>query len=169
MLDEHVRFERTDGSFPEMNMGRKPAVVETERVFLRPLAQGDLDGFAFIFSDPEVTRFLRYEAGAYDRCRRELESWIAAYERQGFGMLGMVRKADGKLIGRCDFAALEMEGVGEIEIGCVLDRSFWGQGLATEATSALQTTALRDADSTASFRSCTPKIPPPCALPRRSE
>jgi ribosomal-protein-alanine N-acetyltransferase len=138
MSGEHVRLERADASFPDMNMGRKPSTVETARLCLRPLTQGDLDSFASIFSDPEVTRFLGYEAGVYERSRRELEFWIAAYERQGFGMLGMVRKADEKLIGRCGFAALEMEGVRELEIGCVLDRSVWGQGLATEAASAVR-------------------------------
>ena len=58
------------------------SVVETERLLLRPLAPADLEDFAAIFSDPEVTRYLGYDAGDYGRSRRELEFWIDAHERR---------------------------------------------------------------------------------------
>ena len=114
------------------------SVVETERLLLRPLAPADLEDFAAIFSDPEVTRYLGYDAGDYGRSRRELEFWIDAHERRGTGMSGVVHKADGRLIGRCGFAPWELDGMREIELSFVLNRSYWGQGIATEAVAALR-------------------------------
>lgn len=120
--------------------GAKPEgmVLETERLLLRPFAPGDLEAFASVFADPEVTRFLGFESGSFDRCRRELEFWMDAYGRQGFGMLAVVSKAEGELIGRCGFARWEVEGAQEVELGCVLKREYWGRGLGTEAASALR-------------------------------
>ena len=71
------------------------SVVETERLLLRPLAPGDLEDFAAIFSDPEVTRYLGYDAGDYGRSVRELEFWIDARERRGPACRGSCTRPTG--------------------------------------------------------------------------
>lgn len=124
-------------SIPEREMPRH-GEIETKRTVLRPFREGDVEPFASIYSDPEVTRFLGFDEGSFDRSRRELEFWMKTYTRQGHGMLGVIHKEDGSLIGRCGFAKWEWDGVQETELSCVLRRSLWGQGIATETTSALR-------------------------------
>ncbi|HJM44185.1 MAG: GNAT family N-acetyltransferase [Nitrospinota bacterium] len=71
------------------------SVVETERLLLRPLAPGDLEDFAVVFSDPEVTRYLGYDTGDYGRSVRELEFWIDARERRGPACRGSCTRPTG--------------------------------------------------------------------------
>lgn len=112
--------------------------LETERTCLRPFDEKDAEALASIYSNPEVTQFLGFDEGSLERSRRELEFWMNSYARQGHGMLGVVYKENGSLIGRCGFAQWEWDGVQEIELSCVLQRSLWGQGIATEVTSVLR-------------------------------
>jgi RimJ/RimL family protein N-acetyltransferase len=69
------------------------------------------------------------------------------HEADGFGLLAMVRKEDGRVIGRARFLAwdtrtwtsstLREAGIhGEVEIGWTLAPDCWGAGYATEAGAA---------------------------------
>ena len=111
---------------------------ETERTRLRPFGAGDVEALASIYSNPEVTKFLGFDEGSLGRSKRELEFWMNSYSRQGHGMLGVVHKENGSLVGRCGFAQWEWDGVQEVELSCVLQQSLWGQGIATEVTSVLR-------------------------------
>jgi ribosomal-protein-alanine N-acetyltransferase len=53
------------------------------------------------------------------------------YRRHGYGMYALVHKPDGAVIGRCGFKFWEE--LGRVEIGWLLARAYWGQGLAFEA------------------------------------
>ena len=59
------------------------------------------------------------------------------YVRYGFGMWATIHKATGKFIGRCGLTPMDIEGRGEIEVGYMLAKEYWGQGLATEAALAI--------------------------------
>jgi RimJ/RimL family protein N-acetyltransferase len=49
------------------------------------------------------------------------------------GLWATIHKETGKFIGRCGLLPWEIDGKLEVEIAYLLDKSFWGQGLATEA------------------------------------
>lgn len=44
-----------------------------------------------------------------------------------------VHKETGKFIGRCGLLPWEIDGKLEVEVAYLLDKAFWGRGLATEA------------------------------------
>ena len=107
----------------------------TDRLVLRPCADGDVEPLHRLWTEPDVRRFL------WDDEEIPLEQ-AAAVVRQshqdwrgrGYG-LWTVRTADeGGLIGFCGFRPAEWRDAPELLFG--LSRRTWGQGYATEAASA---------------------------------
>ena len=125
--------------------------LETDRLVLRPLTLDDADALAPIYADPEVMRYLG--SGETVTNRDEVDVYVRRmverYEADGFGALGVVRKDDGRLLGRVGFLVwdtvawrpttrAEADGPTEVEIGWKLGREFWGHGYATEAALAVR-------------------------------
>jgi ribosomal-protein-alanine N-acetyltransferase len=113
--------------------------LETPRLRLRPLALGDLDRLARIWTDPDVSRFLL----SRPRDRGEVEARLHAMleHARRWGMWGIELRATGDLIGRCGFYPYTGDGAQaggpEPELAFLLARERWGQGLATEAARAV--------------------------------
>ena len=89
-----------------------------------------------VYGDREVVRWV----GDGEPLDRALcEKWIAVthknYATRGYGMFALVERESGAIVG---FGGLvHPGGQPEAEIKYALHRSHWGQGLATEAASAL--------------------------------
>jgi RimJ/RimL family protein N-acetyltransferase len=116
-------------------MREAPQILETGRLILRELQPGDAAALAAVLGDRETMRF--YPAPLD---REAVEEWIARnlrrYEKDGFGLWGMILKSSGELIGDCGLVRQFVDGQEEIEIGYHVRRDLWGQGLATEAAQA---------------------------------
>lgn len=109
--------------------------LETARLVLRPLIADDEDALAEVYCDAET---MRWFPAPYTRER--LRNKIAEQKdhyRSGTGLLGIVRKDTGKLIGDCGIVWQEVEGSLEPEIGYRVNRDSWGHGFATEAARAM--------------------------------
>ena len=112
-----------------------PEIV-TARLRLRGWRAGDVERMAEIYTDPEVMRYLRTIdlEGTRAQIRRFEDQW----RERGFGLWAVEERASGRLIGRIglfhhpDWTASPYDA----EVGWTLDRSTWGQGLATEGGSA---------------------------------
>jgi ribosomal-protein-alanine N-acetyltransferase len=111
-------------------------VLETERLTLRPLREGDLDELAALRADPELTRFL---SGGQPRSREEmakkLHRAVEHWRLHGFGMFAMLDGADGRFAGHCGVGYLH--GLADAELAYSLARRFWNRGLASEAVRAV--------------------------------
>jgi RimJ/RimL family protein N-acetyltransferase len=111
-----------------------PPTVETARLLLRPFAADDVDAVAF-YADPDVMRFI--PRGAWKRAdlpsvfvamvERRAQQWAA----RSYGMWAIVFKENGAVIGHCGLQPLEDSG--EIEVFYLLDKPYWGRGIAVEA------------------------------------
>ena len=112
--------------------------METERLILRLLTMDDLDGLAALYRDPEIRRYFPDGTRTYDQTRAELE-WIidVYYGRYGYGLWATVLKETGAFIGRCGLLPWEIDGRTEVEVAYLLDKGYWGRGLATEAACAI--------------------------------
>jgi len=109
--------------------------LETERLYLRPFAQSDLDLYAELCADPEVMRYIgsgmpvsRSEAW------RGMATILGHWELRGYGLWAVEEKSSCRLIGRV--GCWYPEGWPDFEIGWMLRRSAWGQGFALEAARA---------------------------------
>lgn len=114
-----------------------PPRLETERLILRALTPDDAAAIFAYASDPEVARYVVWEA---HRSVKDAEAFLdltmGRYASGEASDWGMVYKGDGRLIGTSGFVAREPEHA-RAEVGCVLHRGYWGMGLAAEALGAM--------------------------------
>lgn len=109
--------------------------LETARLYLRPFAPDDFDGFAAMNADAEVMRFIgdgKPQSRAQTQAR--LNAILDHWDQHGFGLFAVVDIMTRTLVGFCGLQYLD--NTAEIEVGYRLARRFWGTGLATEAASA---------------------------------
>lgn len=105
--------------------------IETARIVLRPLTPEDEAALAMVLSDAETMRWYpRPFTG--DEVREWIERQLGRYS-SSTGLLGLVEKQTGRLIGDCGPVWQEVEGRTELEIGYHVSRERWNQGFATEA------------------------------------
>ena len=75
-------------------------ILQTERLVLRELEQGDYAALCRILQDEET--MYAYEGAFSDGEAHEwLERQIARYKRWGFGAWAVILKKSGELIGQC--------------------------------------------------------------------
>jgi RimJ/RimL family protein N-acetyltransferase len=113
-------------------------VLETERLRLRVLTEGDLDPFAAMSADPEVMRYLGATGQPVDRrgAWRILAIMVGHWAFRGYGFFAMEDKATSAFVGRTGL--WQPEGWPGLEIGWSVARERWGEGLATEAAVAVR-------------------------------
>jgi RimJ/RimL family protein N-acetyltransferase len=101
----------------------------TERLELRRWRNDDLDDYAAIIADPEVTRYI---GGPLDRATawRQIAMFVGHRDLRGWTSSAVVERASGRLIGRGGL--WQPEGWPGLEITWTLNRSVWGHGYATE-------------------------------------
>jgi len=129
------------------------AVLETDRLRLRPFTWKDLPFLVELHAHPDIARYL---GNGQPRSEDETRWWLSrtlAAHRDGLGHRAIMLKGDDRPIGRCGLSWFELErdaacprafwgpnsapdGVATtsiIELGYTLRRDCWGQGYASEA------------------------------------
>jgi RimJ/RimL family protein N-acetyltransferase len=111
--------------------------IESERIALRPVAAADLPALQSINGDPQVTQFLPYATWTTPD---DGVAWLARMEALGATGTGqqlvVVRRADAAVIGTLLLFKHDA-GSQRVELGYVLGRAHWGQGLMREALQAV--------------------------------
>ncbi len=106
--------------------------LETDRLVVRPMALDDLDAFARVVDDPISMRFY---PRPFDRqmARAWIERALERYERDGYGLLAVIEKATGELIGDVGPHLQETGHGPHVELGWHIRRDRQGLGFASEA------------------------------------
>jgi RimJ/RimL family protein N-acetyltransferase len=107
-------------------------ILETSRLLLHELGEDDFDDLFAMFSDPEVMRYYPATKSA-DETRAWLNWNLDSYDAHGHGLWAAVVRDSGDFAGQVGLVRQEVNGTEEIELGYLLVRRHWGQGLATEA------------------------------------
>lgn len=106
-------------------------MLETDRLYLRPLDETDIDAIFAMRRDAEIMRFIRPPQTR----RAESLNWIRLisekWQTEKIGFCGVIEKETGNLIGWCGLWRLKE--TGEVEVGYAIVKDFWGRGFATEA------------------------------------
>ncbi|WP_319422014.1 GNAT family N-acetyltransferase [Pleurocapsa sp. FMAR1] len=112
-------------------------ILETPRLSLRYLTIRDTKALIPILGDPQVMEFSLI--GVHDRqqIRQFIEQRLLSYLEHGFGLYALIHKQNQNLIGYCGFFVQKVDEQKEVEIGYRLASQYWGQGLATEAATAV--------------------------------
>ena len=112
-------------------------ILETERLRLRPFTLDDEAAMFALASDPEVARFVRFEAHRTPMETRVFLQLTQQHYRRGDPLAwAIVRCEDDRLIGSCGFVSQVPERKAA-EIGYWLGKPYWGKGYAGEAARAL--------------------------------
>ena len=117
--------------------------LETPRLVLRAFESSDVEPYARMMADPEVSRFLG-DGKPLERADawRQLAQIIGHWELRGFGLWAVEERATSRLVGR--IGCYEPEGWPGFEIGYLLAREAWGRGLAREGVAAALKYARRE-------------------------
>lgn len=111
--------------------------LETDRLILRRLVSEDAEDIFAYASDDEVTPYMTWDTHqTVDDSRGFIDFILARYEQDAAGEWGIVLKDSGRLIGSMGFPWVDSKNK-RGEIGYVLARPFWGQGLMPEAVDRL--------------------------------
>ena len=107
--------------------------LETERLFLRPLAPVDVEAHCKFMGDERVARFLSLDhmPQSYANAWRGFAAMIGHWQMRDFGFFSCFEKSTGSWVGR----------VGpwmpatwpQLEVGWGIAPEFWGKGFAPEA------------------------------------
>jgi RimJ/RimL family protein N-acetyltransferase len=115
-------------------------ILETERLILRHQVPEDLDALWTLYTDPEVTRHIPDAPRSREEAREELEWHQHGHPKnRALGLWATIHKATGQFIGRCGLLPWMLDGQAEVEVAYTLARTYWGQGLGTEAAQAILT------------------------------
>ena len=109
-------------------------LLETERLTIRSFTPSDVDSYHRIVGDPDVMAHL---GGVLNRdaAQRYIERAIETERSHGFARYAVLSSDDGALIGMCGYAPVR----NYIDLGYRFAKRVWGEGLATEAASAVVT------------------------------
>ena len=113
--------------------------LTTKRLRLRQIQPNDAEALFAIFSDEEAMQFYGHEPHrSLDETRVSIEQIQARYTWREAIRWGITLKGEGLVIGSCSFHHFDT-GFHRSETGYELHRAFWGQGIMTEAMSAILT------------------------------
>ena len=112
----------------------KPPFIVGERVYLRPLKRGDLDGnYIDWLNNPETSRYL--EVAIFPQTKEHLENFYdtvtAAHDQV---ILAIADQETGQLIGNVKFGPISWthrKATLGLHIG---EKKFWGEGIGAEVT-----------------------------------
>lgn len=141
-------------------------ILETDRLHLREMEITDLDFIATMLADTEV---MRYYPATYNRS--EALGWVERqrkrYAEHGHGLWLAIDRATGQPVGQVGLLLQDVEGKLEPEIGYLLHKPFWHQGLATEAALGVRRYAFASPNRTRVISLIRPANTPSQAVARR--
>jgi RimJ/RimL family protein N-acetyltransferase len=117
-------------------------VLETARLELRELVPADLDFMAEMMADAEVMRYYPKRL-TRDLSAEWIERQIARYRTDGYGLWLATDRKSGVPVGQVGLTKQSVNGVDECEVGYLIHRPFWRQGLATEGALGCRDYAFR--------------------------
>jgi RimJ/RimL family protein N-acetyltransferase len=112
-------------------------VLETERLWLRPMSVDDAEFILALLNEPSFLRYIgdKQVRNLEDARQYILNGPVASYERHGLGLLLVEMKGSQTPIGMCGL--LKRDELPEPDIGFALMPDFWNKGLAFEAAAAV--------------------------------
>lgn len=117
-------------------------MIDTERLHLRRMTREDYSALSLILQDEE-TMYAYNGAFSDEETLAWLENQLRRYAESGLGLLAVVLKSSGEMIGQCGLTWQEWQGQRMLEVGYLFCRAYWHQGYATEAAHACMEYAFR--------------------------
>ena len=98
----------------------------------------DLDALFALYSDADIRRYFPEGTLTHEETKEELEWFLNGHpSHPELGLWATIYRETGEFIGRCGLLPWTIDDRHEVEVAYLLDKKFWGKGLATEAAQAL--------------------------------
>ena len=119
-------------------------VLEAARLRLRPMGLGDIDALFAIYGDAEVMRHASDDAFAEPATVGVMLASVDRLLAEGLAIEWAIElKAPHELVGTCGLHGFD-RAAASAEVGCLLVRKAWGQGVMREAMHAMFSFAKHD-------------------------
>lgn len=106
--------------------------ITTERLLLRPFRESDAEPLHRILAGEDILRYFPSpRSPSLEQVQRFIAGQLKHWEDRGYGWWAVVPQGQDRLIGWCGLQYLP--DTDETEVAFLLDKPYWGQGLATEA------------------------------------
>ena len=108
--------------------------LATSRLSLRPPQKKDAPFFICLYGDAEVMHHIppTHKPMAPDEAEARLETLMTHWKEHGYGMFVVESAKDKRPLGYCGLRYLKE--VDAIELGAILGKEAWGQGIGPEAS-----------------------------------
>lgn len=120
-------------------------IMKTERLIIRRITRKDMDALLAIMGKPEV--MYAWEHGF---TKKDVRKWInrqlTRYRKDGFGYYAIILKESGTLIGQAGLMKSTINGNETVELGYILDNTYWNNGYGIEAARACLEYAFYELD-----------------------
>ncbi|MDL2259036.1 GNAT family N-acetyltransferase [Eubacteriales bacterium OttesenSCG-928-K08] len=118
-------------------------MMETSRLYLRKMTQSDFPLLCRHLQDAEV--MYAYEHAFSDAEVQEgIDKQLQRYRDDGFGVMAVILKENGELIGQCGLSMQPCKDREVLEIGYIFQKAYWHKGYATEAAIACKEYAFTE-------------------------
>lgn len=121
-------------------------MITTQRLVLRKMGQADYTDLCKILQDEEV--MCAYEGAFTDQ---EAQDWLnrqlTRYREDGVGLLAVILKETGEMIGQCGLTMQQWRDRRVLEVGYLFQKAHWGRGYAIEAARACKEYAFTALDA----------------------
>ncbi|MCL1949233.1 MAG: GNAT family N-acetyltransferase [Turicibacter sp.] len=131
-FEEVGDFPENDYEITRFKSDTRLPVLETDRLMLRKIQPADSPDMFEYLSDPEVMKFIDWDL---QKNISQTEFLIKEMRSPEIKMWAILEPGSGKMIG--NISLCEGQGTGHAELGFNLARSYWNQGLMTEAVNAI--------------------------------
>jgi ribosomal-protein-alanine N-acetyltransferase len=115
-------------------MQEKNFILQSRRLSFRRMEKSHLQNLTALDTNPEVRAYFPNGISSQPETQKRIKRSRKSFEGKGYCDFAIIHKQSEKFVGRAGFG--DIEG-GEIEVGYVLLKEFWGRGLAQEALKAL--------------------------------
>jgi len=105
-------------------------ILKSKRIGFRMLEKHDFQNLVRLDMDPEVRAFFPGGVSTPKLLGEKITKSRASFLEKGFGEFTMTELETNEFLGRAGFAELDD---GEVEVGYLLLKEYWGKGLASEA------------------------------------
>jgi len=108
---------------------------ETERLTIRKLSKDDSLAWKEFFRETDYFEYIGLDPSV--SASEHLDGWMdrqfTRYKNNEYGLLALVDKISGELVGQCGIITMNVIKDDELEIGYHILKKYWGKGYATEA------------------------------------
>ena len=116
----------------------------SKRLGFRPIDDTDFDALKELDMDPEVRSYFPEGILTPEQIKQRISKNKESHQENGFGDFAVLDLKTSQFVGRAGFAFTQE---GDIEVGYVFLKHYWGLGLAQESLQALLTWARDNLDS----------------------